>query len=146
MVLTFRNPILSECQPRCKGYVSDSLQFVRGKRVPESTFRRVGQRIRQAREEARLTQEQLAQRLGMSDSGLTLWEKGTRRIPLDQLERIAVELGKPMWYFLGAEPPSADNIAGDSFTKLTEANKDVVRAIVETLRAQQERTISGGSV
>lgn len=139
MPLTFCNPILAPCHLRVKEPVKHSLQNVRGGMVPESTFVRVGQRIRQAREGAGLTQEQLAQRLGMSDSGVTLWETGRRRIPLDQLERIAVELKQPVWYFIGAEPPNPDNIAGDAFNKLTPEHKEAVRAMIATFRAQETR-------
>lgn len=65
----------------------------------------LGLRIQAAREEKRLSQEQLAGAIGCSQSALSNYEKGKRRIYLSQLEKLAEVLEKPFEYFLaGGEP------------------------------------------
>jgi transcriptional regulator with XRE-family HTH domain len=60
----------------------------------------LGQKIQAAREEKRLSQEQLASAIGCSQSALSNYEKGKRRIYLSQLEKLSEVLGKPMEYFV----------------------------------------------
>lgn len=60
----------------------------------------LGIRIQLAREEKKMSQEQLATAIGCSQSALSNYEKGKRRIYLSQLERLAEVLGKPFDYFL----------------------------------------------
>jgi transcriptional regulator with XRE-family HTH domain len=71
----------------------------------------------------------------MSDSGLTQWEKGRRRIPLDQLERIAHELGRPLSYF--TEPVLPIGRSGTDLLGLdeTEALARTLEQIAQRLRA-----------
>ena len=63
-------------------------------------YRRIGNRIQQAREERGLTQEELAARLGCTQSALSNYELGKRRLYLAGLEKIAQILGKPLDYFM----------------------------------------------
>jgi len=60
----------------------------------------IGRKLQQAREDAGLSQEQLASMLGCAQSTLSNYEKGKRRIYLTQLENIAEILNKPIEYFL----------------------------------------------
>ncbi|MGE5398600.1 MAG: helix-turn-helix domain-containing protein [Chitinophagales bacterium] len=62
--------------------------------------REIGYRIQIAREEAGLNQKELAERLGYSQSTLSNYEKGKRRLYLAQLQKIAEVLGKPVEYFM----------------------------------------------
>jgi len=62
--------------------------------------RRIGERIRRARIEAGLTQEELAERVGSSQDALSNYERGTRKISLDGLVAIAKCVNKPINYFL----------------------------------------------
>lgn len=64
------------------------------------SYKLIGRRLQLAREEAGLSQEQLAARLGCSQSTLSNYEKGKRRLYLAQLERIARVLNKPLEYFM----------------------------------------------
>ena len=70
-----------------------------------------GRKLQQAREEAGLSQEQLASMLGCAQSTLSNYEKGKRRIYLTQLENIAEILNKPIEYFLESnnEPAKQPN-------------------------------------
>jgi len=67
-------------------------------------YREIGQRIQQAREERGLTQEELAFKLGCTQSALSNYELGKRRLYLAGLEQIAEILGKPLSYFLELTP------------------------------------------
>ncbi|MGQ9556976.1 MAG: helix-turn-helix domain-containing protein [Desulfurispora sp.] len=64
------------------------------------SYKLIGRRLQLAREEAGLSQEQLATRLGCSQSTLSNYEKGKRRLYLAQLEKIARVLNKPLEYFM----------------------------------------------
>ena len=62
--------------------------------------RRLGERIRRARMEAGLSQEELAERVGSSQDAVSNYERGTRKISLDVLVAIAKSVNKPMNFFL----------------------------------------------
>lgn len=64
------------------------------------SFRDIGMKIQAAREEKGLSQEQLARLIGCSQSALSNYEKGKRRLYLSQLERMAEILDKPLEYFV----------------------------------------------
>lgn len=63
-------------------------------------YKSIGKRLQMAREEAGYNQEQLAAKIGCSQSTLSNYEKGKRRIYLAQLDKIAQVLNKPIDYFL----------------------------------------------
>ena len=64
------------------------------------SFRDIGIKIQSAREEKGLSQEQLARLIGCSQSALSNYEKGKRRLYLSQLEKMAEILDKPLDYFV----------------------------------------------
>lgn len=70
------------------------------------SYKKLGKRIQQAREEAGLNQEQLASMLGCSQPTLSNYEKGKSRIYLTQLQKVAEILNKPAHYFLEAMEPA----------------------------------------
>jgi transcriptional regulator with XRE-family HTH domain len=63
-------------------------------------YREIGKRIQLAREEKGLTQEDLAVKLGCTQSALSNYELGKRRLYLNLLTEIAQVLGKPLDYFM----------------------------------------------
>ncbi len=63
-------------------------------------YREIGYRIQMAREEHGLNQKELADKLGISQSSLSNYEKGKRRLYLADLQKIAEALGKSTEYFL----------------------------------------------
>lgn len=73
-------------------------------------YKSIGKRLQMAREEAGFNQEQLAAKIGCSQSTLSNYEKGKRRIYLAQLDRIARTLNKPIEYFL----QSLEDSCGDA--------------------------------
>jgi transcriptional regulator with XRE-family HTH domain len=70
----------------------------------DAFLRALGKRVRLARQERELTQEQLARAAGMSRSFLSLVELGDRGANVRLLYRLAEELGLPLSELLaGAE-------------------------------------------
>lgn len=111
-------------------------------KVPDY-YREVGQRVRAAREEAGMTQERLADLLGMSDSGLTLWESGKRRIPLDQLREIGRLTGKPMWWLMSGDAPDEATVIIDGVRYLTPEKRQEVISFMEFKNEEQRRERAG---
>jgi len=70
--------------------------------------RRVGERMQQARQEARghqgYTQQELATLLKVTPVTLSRWETGVRNPSFELLERFAQIVGKPLSYFFEEEP------------------------------------------
>jgi transcriptional regulator with XRE-family HTH domain len=64
------------------------------------SFREIGSKIQQAREARGLSQRQLARMVGCSQSALSNWEKGKRRLYLPQLQQLAQALEMPVDYFM----------------------------------------------
>ena len=56
----------------------------------------IGDLIKKARTAAGLTQPQLAEKIGVTQSSISLWEKGHREPALHQLRAIATALGVPI--------------------------------------------------
>ena len=68
------------------------------------SFKEIGSKIQQAREAKGLSQKQLARLVGCSQSALSNYEKGKRRLYLSQLEAIAEALNMPLDYFVEPKP------------------------------------------
>ena len=68
----------------------------------------VGNRIRQRRNELRLSQEKLGEHLGVTFQQIQKYEKGSNRIGAGQLLQIAKFLQvDPNFFYAGLEPPAA---------------------------------------
>lgn len=65
-----------------------------------ATARLFGPAVRQARRDAGLTQEKLAERAGLHPTYLGMIERGTRNPTLAVAESISAALGIPLWLFL----------------------------------------------
>jgi len=63
----------------------------------------IGQRIRQARIEARISQETLGEKLGVSFQQVQKYEKGINRFQMAKLHTLSEILGKPPLWFVGLE-------------------------------------------
>ena len=64
----------------------------------------LGDRIKSAREEAKLSQLQVAVTLGISDKTISGYESGRISPPINKLEKLAYLLKKPVGYFIGSDP------------------------------------------
>lgn len=95
----------------------------------------IGRRIRAAREEAGLSQEQLGEMIGYSAMGVSHLESGDRKIKLEDLQKIAEKLEADINYLL--EPiakltfPSALYRRGDE--EISEEQKKVEREAMKKL-------------
>ena len=85
------------------------------------SFKDIGAKIQLAREEKGLSQEQLSKAMGCSQSALSNYEKGKRRLYLSQLETLAKILDKPMEFFV--ESISAGNTTVDNWGKNSTGHK-----------------------
>lgn len=56
----------------------------------------IGQKVKQLREQAGLSQAQIAQFLGVDQSNISKCEKGERQFQVDQLERLGNLFGVPL--------------------------------------------------
>jgi transcriptional regulator with XRE-family HTH domain len=63
-------------------------------------YEEIGRKLQKAREEAGLSQEELAKQIGCTQASLSNYELGKRRLYLADLQRIGQLLGKPVNYFL----------------------------------------------
>jgi transcriptional regulator with XRE-family HTH domain len=68
-------------------------------------YEEIGRRIRQARESAGMTQEELGRRLGISGVALGHYERAARSVGIADLERIAEILRRPVTWFLHTPRP-----------------------------------------
>ena len=66
-----------------------------------------GERIRKARLRADMTQEQLANKLGICHNSISSWENGVNSISIETLKKIADALGVPVAEFLGMDSAAA---------------------------------------
>ena len=64
------------------------------------SYKEIGHKLQKAREEAGLSQGELARQLGCTQSSLSNYELGKRRLYLADLQRISEILGKPVTFFL----------------------------------------------
>lgn len=100
---------------------------------------KLGQKIQMAREEKRMTQGQLAEAIGCSQSALSNYEKGKRRIYLSQLEKLSEVLEKPLEYFV-------DEFGDNSIESYSVANtpdSELIRLmnIIYTLNAEERQQV-----
>ncbi len=83
----------------------------------------VGERIRNARKIAGLTQKQLDEKSGIDEANIRKYESGKQNPKLETLEKIAKGIGFPIEYFIGW-PPFDD-------LSLLEKKKDTILTAIE---------------
>ncbi len=91
-------------------------------------YKDIGKKIQKAREEAGLSQEELASRLGYTQAALSNYELGKRRLYLANIEQIAKELNKPLSYFLEESAVSANEEQGEP---LDEIMSEIIKLLSE---------------
>lgn len=73
-------------------------------RSPMELKRHIGSRIRAARTQAKLTQQQLADRLGKSVDTISNLERGSSLASIETLSGVAAALGVPLAFFFREFP------------------------------------------
>ena len=78
-------------------------------------FRRVvGGRLRQARVDAGLSQEALAEKLGLSQVGYSGMERGRTMIRVEVLLEVCRVLGRPVTYFVGGGVVGIEDVSEET--------------------------------
>ena len=111
-------------------------------------FKKIGQRIKMCRRRAKLTQKELAQKIGKTESSIRKYEGDLIRPPMDVIEDIAAALGVEPVELLNAKlesPNVKTSTAPDSseimnFTRtLIEQQQNMIDSLQKTVDSQQER-------
>ena len=108
---------------------------------PASTKRpKLGERIAQARQQAGLTQKQLAEKLGVSQRVVTYWEREASGLRADQLSNLAEALGVSADYLLGRErkkrgsgPAGKARLLFEQVSQLPRSQQQRILATVEDM-------------
>jgi transcriptional regulator with XRE-family HTH domain len=92
---------------------------------------KLGQAIAEIRRERRLTQRDVAERVGLTVNYISLIENGERQLSLDALNRLAEVFKVPaeLVAFLGSEPTEAEGIHPD-LAELVVETKETIRAAI----------------
>ncbi len=99
----------------------------------------LGQRIRQRREALKLTQQQLAEALGVTPQHISVIEQGKRSISVEGLAKLAEELGVSIDYLVtGKEVAVADVIPAIKADESLELEvKNALVTLVKALKKQE---------
>lgn len=99
------------------------------------TKKLIGARIKVLRKQAGLTQERLAEQVGLDSRHLSRLEVGQHFPSLDSLERIAVALNVPLAEFFQFPVPDSTAAMREYLTKFAEqANESQLRLAVRVLK------------
>lgn len=115
-------------------------------RVVDAVYRAFGERLRKQRQQAHLTQEQLATRVGLSRTSITNIEKGTQHISLHLLLELAKALGVSPAALL-PEPPVEDTLVPPEKVMRTLSERDqewVLRVLRARTRVRPEEEETNG--
>lgn len=91
----------------------------------------LAKRIRTARENARLSQDELGKSIGLSDKSVSAYEKGRSQPPLENLRKIAEVTHHPLTYFTQEE-----NEAGEIAAKLLAIERELAE-VKKLLKAKR---------
>ena len=110
---------------------------------PSDTDRYVGQRVRQARREQKMTQEQLGHEVGLTFQQVQKYEKGVNRISAGRLHQFAAIFGKPLEFFY-PDPIREVDTSTDAADELERSDlKRDIKANVERIeRLEDLRSIA----
>lgn len=107
------------------------------------TQRRIGQRIRAARQAAHFTQEELANQIGVSGSAVSQWESGTRGVGVPELENIARVLSVSVQQLVGESPLPAEVEETDETITAVDLDErirpDVKEHVIDIIRREHRR-------
>ena len=79
----------------------------------------IGEKIRQAIKEAGLTQQKLADKLGVTNPVINVWVTGKRNPTVDSIKKIAEATGKPYSFFMGVSATKNQSNLIDDKIELT---------------------------
>ncbi len=94
---------------------------------------RIANRLREAREEAGLTQQQVADWLGVRRPGVAEIEAGKRAVKSEELARLASLYGRSVSWLSGSEPAPSDRLSAALFRTTAAEADPVLRREVQLL-------------
>jgi len=103
-------------------------------------YEQIGRKLQKAREDAGLSQEELARRLGCTQASLSNYELGKRRLYLADLQRIGQLLGKPITYFL-EESENDEPIENELTGLLKEPYVKEILLALQDLKPAQRKSV-----
>lgn len=103
-------------------------------------FKKIGELIRNRREENNLSQDILAEKLGVSKATISLYESGDRKPSLKRLTELAKILNTPLSNFLALDTPVNIEIALRA-EGMTNEDIDRIKAYIRIVKdAQKEES------
>lgn len=106
------------------------------------TRKQLGERLRVAREEAGLSQEQVAQHLNVPRPAISLIERGQRRVEALELARLAKLFKRPLSHFtdeeVGVDESPQLQLLRRTTASLSEKDRSEVLRFAEFLRGRSE--------
>jgi transcriptional regulator with XRE-family HTH domain len=97
----------------------------------------IGRRIQKAREEAGLSQDELASMIGITQSALSNYELGKRRLYLANLQEIAKRLNRPLTCFLDVEGQELDAADGPA-EGVDDTTREIMRLLPQVPELERE--------
>jgi transcriptional regulator with XRE-family HTH domain len=122
------------------GYRDPDRRVRKGIPMSDGDRKRLAARLREAREAAGLSQEDVAQTLGLPRPAISQIENGHRRVEALELARLAKLYGRPLSAFAYDEPAGAKRIEALNRTAaaLSEKDRAEVLRFAEFLRQKSE--------
>lgn len=121
--------------------IQGRLHRAAGHEFPMKAYEKIGRKLQKAREDAGLSQEELARRLGCTQASLSNYELGKRRLYLADLQRIGQLLGKPVTFFL-EESENNGPIESELAGILKESHvKEILLALQDLTPAQRKSVL-----
>ena len=100
----------------------------------KNTYLAVGRTIKAKREEIKMTQEDLAQKIGVTAATISLYESGLRKPEMDKIKVIASALGTSEALLLGIEANNADIDLALRSEKLDIHEINMVKSYIKLIR------------
>jgi repressor LexA len=102
-------------------------------------YEKIGEKIRLVREAQGLSQDRLGEMIGFSGGAILGWEKGRRKISLDDLYRVSKALNKSLGFFIGEEykksPPDLSSFRRQASKYLDDLLDVVYLPVIGTIAA-----------
>lgn len=91
----------------------------------------IGDRIRDARKAAGLTQRQLAEKIGVSNTSISNWEKGLSRPDPDTIQYLCWALNvEPNFFFMESVPMSSTPVAAKNIIRIAARDGSYIERVL----------------
>lgn len=97
--------------------------------MENTMIEKIGNRIRKYREDANISQKKLGMSLGLSDKAISAYESCRTLPPIETLEKIAIELNKPLEAFITDDTMQLE--LSDRIDKISQILEEVSKEMSE---------------